>query len=130
MEGAQHFDGASVLGCVHHDGVQHDANRQLVAKGRFGTVRTVFREDHFRVVAAQHSEVGAGHAEQTSVAERLHSAVEEDAARPVGIEIDHIEAVVGGAAILVHHHRGVAWVQGIPENYAWFGTTRSEVILL
>ena len=130
LEGTQHFDGASVLGSVHHDGVQHDADRQFVAKGGFGTICTVFRKHHFRMVATQHGEVGAGHTEQTTVAERLHGTVEEDTARSIGIEIDHIEAVIGGVAILVHYHRRIGLINRRGKKYAWLGTTRSEVILL
>ena len=45
------------------------------------------------MVAAEDGEVGAGHAEEAAVAQRLQRAVEEDAAGAVWVEVDYIEAM-------------------------------------
>lgn len=58
------------------------------------------------MISAQDREVGAGHAEEAAVAQRLHGAVEEDAAGAVRVQVDHIEAM-RWRAVGVHEHRGV-----------------------
>ena len=75
-----------------------------MAERRFGTVAAVLREDHLGMITAEDRQIRARYAEEASVADALDRTVEENAARAVGVQIDNIELVVRGAAMLVHDH--------------------------
>ena len=79
--------------CVRLDAAQQDAQRHLVAERRAHRDGAVARVTRGGRVAAQHRDVGARHAQQAVVGDRLDGRVEERRRRPVRVQVDDVEAI-------------------------------------
>lgn len=99
-DGQQGGDGAAVAAGAELQGVQHDAQCHLVAEPPLDGHGPVFAIARLRAVPSQHRRVGARHAQQPAVAQRLHGRVQEGGGAAVRIQIDGVkQRPLRGAAV-------------------------------